>query len=195
MNRIFCVIGKSGAGKDTLYKEILSRATSDLIPIIPYTTRPKRVNETDGLNYFFVGEDQMNIFERNHQIMEKRQYSTVQGIWSYFTLKFELEDNKDYILITTLEGLHNIIEQYGSKIVHVVYLYIDDKERLIRCINRESQQATPDYLEVCRRFIADQEDFSEEHMKQFEHIHYINTGEELEKCLVQWNKIYERKCE
>lgn len=193
MSRIFCIVGKSGSGKDSIYRRILSEADSCLVPVIPYTTRPKRRDEADGVNYFFVTQEQLREFEKKNQIIERRQYQTVQGVWNYFTRKFEVVDGNDYILITTLEGVHGIIEHYGSEMVHVIYLHIEDKERLLRCINRESQQAKPDYSEVCRRYLADQEDFAEEKLTAFENIHYLDNGGSLTQCLEQWKEIYEDK--
>lgn len=187
------MIGKSGSGKDTIYKEILKEADKHLVPLIPYTTRPRRADEIEGLNYHFVTEEQLACFQQQGRVMECRQYHTVQGIWSYFTLQFDLEKDSDYILITTLEGVDNIVRQYGAEIVHVVYLYIDDKERLLRCIQRESQQSVPNYAEVCRRFLADQQDFSEEKLKRCVHVHSVNTNQPLSQCIQQWNRIYQEE--
>lgn len=187
------MIGKSGSGKDTIYKEILKEADKHLVPLIPYTTRPRRADEIEGLNYHFVTEEQLAFFQQQGRVMECRQYHTVQGIWSYFTLQFDLEKDSDYILITTLEGVDNIVRQYGAEIVHVVYLYIDDKERLLRCIQRESQQSGPNYAEVCRRFLADQQDFSEEKLKRCVHVHSVNTNQPLSQCIQQWNRIYQEE--
>jgi guanylate kinase len=192
LNRIFCIVGKSGSGKDTIYNKIINQYKTKLIPVIPFTTRPKRADEKNGVNYFFVSKAQMNDYAKNNKIIEKRQYNTIQGVWDYFTLKFDITDNNDYILITTLEGAHGIIKEYGSETVHIIYLYLDDKERLIRCINREAVQENPDYTEICRRFIADQHDFSDENLRRFKNIHYINTYNKLNDCLYQWNKIYNK---
>lgn len=191
MSRIFCIVGKSCSGKDTLYKAILDVHKPDLIPVIPYTTRPKRNDEIEGLNYHFVSDEQLQAYERANQIVENRQYSTMQGIWSYFTLKFSIDESKDYLLITTLDGVRALIKHYGSKIVHIVYLYIDDRVRLLRCIDREARQSQPDYSEVCRRFIADQIDFSEDNLCQFKNIYRIDTRLSLDACVKCWEEIYD----
>lgn len=192
MNRIFCIVGKSGSGKDTFYTKIISQADKSLIPVIPYTTRPKRSNEINGVNYYFVNKDQMNIYEKNSKIIEKRKYNTIQGEWEYFTLKFEISDNYDYVLITTLDGVNGIIKEYGEAMVHVIYLYLNDKDRLLRCINRESKQLKPDYTEICRRFIADQNDFSDDNLNKFKNIYYINTNDNIDACIKYWEKIYNK---
>ncbi len=192
MSRIFCIVGKSASGKDTIYKAILSNNYPGLTPVVPYTTRPKRMGEKDGADYNFVTEAQLKEFEAQDRVIEKRCYTTTQGVWTYFTLKFEMCDNKDYILITTLEGVKGIIEYYGADVVNLICLVADDRTRLLRCIERESKQKVPDYSEVCRRFLADQQDFSDENIRGFKNIYYIDTNCDISECTGRWNEIYKR---
>ncbi len=191
MSKIFCIVGKSCSGKDTLYEMILSKKWKNLIPVIPYTTRPKRNDEIEGLNYHFVNDEQMKEYERSGRIIERRQYHTTQGVWNYFTLKFPMQNGKNYLLITTLDGVRSLIGHYGQDTVFVIYLHTDDKTRLLRCIKRESAENSPDYSEVCRRFIADQEDFAEEKLSGFKNFYPIDTQASIEQCMEKWEKIYE----
>ena len=43
---------------------------------------------------------------------------------------------------------------------------MEDGERLKRAIAREETQEVPKYEEMCRRFLADAQDFSEEKIRQ-----------------------------
>lgn len=187
MNRIFCIVGKSCSGKDTLYTRILER-NPELVPVILHTTRPMRPGEVDGQTYHFVTEEQLRWYEEEEQVIEKRVYQTTQGPWTYFTLRFELDT--DRLLITTLEGARTLMNFYGPEAVVVIYLFLDDRTRLLRYIDRESRQKHPDYAEVCRRFLADQTDFSEERLAQLPHLRTINTGAGIEECLAQWDALY-----
>ena len=54
MGKIFCIIGKSSTGKDTLYQRILERKDLQLRQIVSYTTRPIRAGEVDGTEFIFV---------------------------------------------------------------------------------------------------------------------------------------------
>lgn len=195
MGKIHCIIGKSASGKDTLFLHILSKYKGDIIPVVPYTTRPKRIHEVDGVDYHFVSEEQMVVYEKNDQIVEKRSYQTVHGIWHYFTLNFYMDKDRDYLLITTLEGACSLQHYYGSEHVNVVYLFLDDKERLLRGIIRESKQINPNYSEVCRRFLADQNDFSDEKLSLIRNLYPINTGDGMENTFEQWEVYFanERK--
>jgi len=70
---------------------------------------------------------------------------------------------------------------YSVEQVIPVYIEADPKERLIRYINRESQQKNPNYKEVCRRFLADEEDFAEEELQRLGITkRYFN--QDLEEC-------------
>ena len=188
MNRIFCIVGKSCSGKDTIYARILEQNRPGLVPVVPCTTRPRRPGEAEGQTYRFVTQEQLRQYEEEGQVIEKRVYQTTQGPWTYFTLRFELD--ADRLLITTLEGARALMDCYGPQRVRIVYLHVDDRTRLLRYIDRESRQASPDYAEVCRRFLADQTDFSEEQLAQFPRLHRIDTGAEMEECLARWDALY-----
>ena len=47
-----------------------------------------------------------------------------------------------------------------------IYIEVDDGIRLQRALNREKLQEQPKYAEMCRRFLADEVDFSEEKLAE-----------------------------
>ena len=53
--RIYIILGPSASGKDTVYQKLLQQCPQ-LRPIVYYTTRPRRANELNGRDYFFVTE-------------------------------------------------------------------------------------------------------------------------------------------
>ena len=53
---------------------------------------------------------------------------------------------------------------YGAENLFALYIEVDDGERLARALERERGQAEPKYREMCRRFLADEEDFREENL-------------------------------
>lgn len=164
MARLFYMIGKSSTGKDTIYREVISRTDLDLNPLVMYTTRPIRKGETDGKEYYFVDEKVLNELEKEGRVIEKRAYHTIHGIWTYFTVDDEHADlnRKDYLAIGTLESYAQIRNYYGEKLVVPVYIQVEDGLRLERALKREKQQPVPKYEELCRRFLADQADYAEE---------------------------------
>ncbi len=167
MGKIFCIIGKSSSGKDTIYKKLLQCHQLDLKTIVPYTTRPIRVGEQEGVEYHFTTVEVMERMREENRIIECRVYDTVYGRWYYFTAKdsqIALERN-DYLIIGTLESYVKTRDYFGADKVVAVYIDLEDGERLSRALRREKKQSNPRYEEMCRRFIADTKDFSEENLE------------------------------
>lgn len=164
MGKIFCIMGKSSSGKDTLYQLLLNKEELHLSRIIPYTTRPRRRLEEDGREYFFVDEKQQQKMEEEGKIIELRSYDTVHGIWKYFTVddgQISLE-NHNYLMIATLEAYEKMLLFFGKEVMVPIYVEVEDGIRLQRALDREKLQDYPKYAELCRRFLADTEDFSQE---------------------------------
>lgn len=168
MGKLFCVMGKSASGKDSIFSEIRNDLSLDLKDVILYTTRPIRENEVDGVTYHFVSDDVYEEMLAKGQIIESRTYQTVYGPWHYFTAddgQIDLE-NGNYIAIETLEAYSQIRAYFGDKKIVPIYIEVEDGERLLRAIGREKQQALPKYEEMCRRFLADSVDFAEDKIKE-----------------------------
>lgn len=183
MGKIFCVMGKSATGKDTVYQNLLAENSLNLKRIIPYTTRPIREGEENGREYYFCTEEDVQKYEEEGRIVELRAYNTVYGIWKYFTLNdgnIQLE-KENYLLIGTLEAYTKIRDYFGEEKVVPIYIEVEDGERLLRAITREKQQDVPKYEEMCRRFLADAKDFSEEKLveagieKRFVNVELLDT--------------------
>lgn len=167
MGKIFCVMGKSATGKDTIYESLLEDKDLQLKRIIPYTTRPIRDHEEEGREYHFCTEKDVQKLDKEGRIVEMRQYNTVYGLWKYFTVNdgsIDL-DKENYLLIGTVEGYVMVRDYFGAKSVIPIYVEVEDGERLLRAISREKKQDVPKYEEMCRRFLADAKDFSEENIK------------------------------
>lgn len=187
MGKIYCVMGKSSSGKDSIYHEIMEKGALGLKPIIPYTTRPIRDGEQDGREYHFCTEDTVQRLQDAGRIMELRAYYTVYGVWKYFTVDDERIDlsKNNYLYIVTLEGYTKIREYFGADRVVPIYIEVEDGERLMRAIAREQKQEVPKYEEMCRRFLADSADFSEEKLveagivRRFQNNDFVQTVQEV----------------
>lgn len=119
-------------------------------------------------NLIFCSEERVAEFEREGKIIELRAYDTMYGVWKYFTAddgQICLAES-DYLMIGTLEAYEQIRDYFGMDKVCPVYVEVDDGLRLQRALDRERAQDQPKYAEMCRRFLADEEDFSEENLKR-----------------------------
>ena len=177
MGRLFILMGKSATGKDTVLGRLLAQPELGLQEIVGYTTRPMREQEQDGIDYHFVSKEQL-------KMLECRKYDTIHGPWYYFHVddgQFSLEEGNK-IMTTTLAGYEKIRDYFGIEQVVPLYLEISDCTRLHRALEREDRQSSPKYAELCRRFLADNEDFSEEKLKGLG-IYERYSNENLEQCL------------
>ena len=181
MNEIVFIMGKSASGKDRIYRELSEDKALGLNKITMYTTRPLRSGEAEGRAYHFVDDDTAKRLENENKIIEIRCYDTVFGVWKYFTAddgQIDLASGKRYIVIGTLEAYDKFCEYYGNEHIMPIYIEVDDGVRLIRAVKREMEQENPHYEELCRRFLADAKDFSEENIRKSGITRrFVNNGE------------------
>ena len=177
-------MGKSCAGKDTIYKRLLMEKELDLKKIVPYTTRPIREGEREGVEYFYTDEDGFQRLKAQGRIIEDRAYHTCHGLWRYFTVDDEqMQDTaRSCLMIGTLEAYRRLQDYFGVDRLLPVMVELEDGLRLQRALSRELAQEHPKYAEMCRRFLADSEDFSEERIAQAG-IARRFVNDDLERCL------------
>ena len=188
MGKIFYIVGKSCSGKDTIYRRLLKDGAGDapLFTAVPYTTRPMRDGERNGREYFFTDEAGLGRMREQGRVIEERKYMTWYGPWYYFTAddgQIDL-DGKNYVMIGTLKSFLAVRDYFGGGRVLPVYVELDDGERLQRALDRERAQDVPRYEEMCRRFLADSEDFSEERILAAGISRRFYNGN-LEECIGQ----------
>lgn len=184
MGRIFYLMGKSSTGKDSFYKQLMNDEALGLKNIVMYTTRPIRAQEKNGEEYFFVNDEKLARLEAAGKVIERRSYDTVHGVWHYFTVCDEqiALEKYNYVIIGTLESYVASKKYFGKEVLVPLYIEVDDGTRLQRALDRERAQERPKYKEMCRRFLADSDDFSEENIeaagitKRFE-------NDDFSKCL------------
>lgn len=184
MGKMIYLMGKSSSGKDTIYKHLLEWDVGNLKKVVLYTTRPIRNGEVEGEEYYFTDEAGYRKMEADGKIIEARVYHTYHGLWHYFTIddgKIDLEHN-NYLAIGTIESYLKTAEYFGKEKVIPILLELNDGIRLKRALDREMQQENPRYQEMCRRFLADEEDFSEEKIK-LAGIEKRFSNDNLSKCL------------
>ena len=166
MGKIYYVMGKSAAGKNTVYDALYAECEG-MRKLISYTTRPKRDDELDGRDYHFVDKEAIDTYKAESRLVELRTYHTIHGDWIYATIDDGSVDLRsyNYIGIGTLDSYIKLKGYYSEKNVYPIYIEIDDGLRLERALKRERLQKYPRYKELCRRFLADEEDFALEKLR------------------------------
>ena len=150
--QVIALMGKSGAGKDTIAQETL-RAHPDLFhPVVTCTTRPPRENEENGVDYYFLTPEEFLSKSVKGEFIEAKEF---RG-WFYGTPISSFDKNKVNLCIVTPSGARDLLAREELNVM-VVYVICDARTRLMRALNRESKV---DCNEICRRYFADEEDFA-----------------------------------
>lgn len=150
--KIIALFGKSGSGKDTLLKEIVKICRPGFFnTIVSYTSRPKRENEIEGVNYHFISKEEFETMIKSNLMLETSFFNE----WWYGTSKVGLKSDKINIGVFNLDGIKSLKEKEDIELIPI-YIDCSDKTRLLRQLNRENN---PNVKEIVRRFWADEEDF------------------------------------
>lgn len=162
MGKIYCLLGKSSSGKDTLFKMLLEESGLSLKTIVPYTTRPIRVGEQEGVEYHFVTEETQKKLEAEGKIIELRAYDTICGVWKYFTVDDGQIDlaTDNYLVIGTLESYVKMRDYFGAEKLVPLYVEVEDGERLLRALTRERAQRSRITRSFADVSLPDSVDFS-----------------------------------
>ena len=177
MYNILALIGEAGSGKDTILRCLIDdtkhyyKGKLPLHEIISYTSRPPREKEVDGVNYHFITAEKFAEMILQNQMFE----ATVFNEWCYGTGIESVKEDAINIGVFNPEGAATLLHDKRVNLV-IIYIYADDKIRLIRQLNRE---AKPDIDEIIRRYKADKIDF-EEADDLCNWVYVNNTPEELE---------------
>ncbi len=190
-HKIAFYIGPSSSGKDTLFAESLS--LYEVLPIIPLTTRPPRVGEVNGREYYFISDEKMDSLDANHELIERRDYNTIKGLWSYATGKSSIDlEHYNYLTPNTWIAYKNFLEVYSKECLVPIYFQLDKGIRLQRALDRERKSSKSDYAEMCRRFLADEQDFTEDMIALYRPYIIDNNGS-LEETMEQIDDIMVHK--
>lgn len=147
---IYAICGPAGAGKNYVFQLLKETYSDSCNFLIPHTTRPKRETEVDGVDYFFVNE------EDSPHPMDCLCYAKYNN-WIYYFLFQDLDGHKTNIGIFNIKFIKELKKICPDSINIIPVLVIaSEKERLIRQLSRED---SPDCDEIIRRYLADKEEY------------------------------------
>lgn len=167
---LYYLMGKSASGKDSIFHKLLEKTKWK--SLIPYTTRPMRDGEVEGQEYHFISTNQFKSNIDRGIMAEFREYDTVFGKWYYGTIlpadrtKEGKGKKESYLAIGTLESYLQLKQKLGPENICPIYIEVPDELRLERAFHREEGRGNMTREEILRRFKADDEDFSEEKLKE-----------------------------
>ena len=147
---VFVVTGPSGAGKGTLIKGLAERVPG-LEVAVSATTRPQRPGETDGVDYWFLSDDE---FTRRVDADEFLEWVAYVSGRRYGTLRSEIyriaADDEVCVLELELEGALKVQEEVPRSVTIFIAADVDELERRLRERATESTGEIGERIELAR---------------------------------------------
>jgi guanylate kinase len=179
---IIAVSAPSGGGKTTIAKKILEHHP-ELIFSVSATTRPKRENETEGKEYYFITEAEFK------DKIDKGEFVEWEKFYDYYygTFKNHIDDNinesRSVLVEIDVKGALSIKRIYPDS--HLVYIMPPSYRELIRRLKNRKTETEKDLNKRIER--------AKMELSQKDKFDYIVVNENLNKAisetLVLINKI------
>lgn len=178
---VIAVSGPSGAGKSTIVKKIL-KLYPEIVFSISATSRPKRENESDGVEYYFISEDK---FKNEIDIGEFVEWEKFYDYY-YGTFKSFIDDNinlgKPVLLEIDVKGALSIKRIYPKS--HLIYIMPPSYEELVQRLRNRQTETEEDFQKRIERAKMELS-----HKDQFG---YIISNEYLEKAVEETSDLIKK---
>jgi guanylate kinase len=177
---VIAVSAPSGAGKTTIVKKIL-KFFPDIVFSVSATTRPKRENEAEGVEYFFITEEE---FKKK---IEKGEFVEWEKFYDYYygTFKSFVNDNiakgKSVLIEIDVKGALSIKRIYPDS--HLIYIMPPSYEELVKRLRNRKTETEEDF-----RKRIDRAKMELSHKDQFDYIinnENLNNAIEETKVLIK----------
>lgn len=183
---IFVVVGKSGAGKDTVVNNYLKN-NNDIKKITQYTTRPMRKNEVNGKEYNFISDEEFDILLSKNKFCCVERYQVANGdTWKYAIKTEDLKKYDDCILTCNPKSAINLSLTLNWNELTMIEIKADLNKRVERYLKRD-EYTLENVNELVRRFINDEEDFINVIPKV-----KIENNDNIENALNQFDNVIRR---
>ena len=128
--KVIILLGKSASGKDYVLNYLKEKYGFN--PIVSHTTRPIRINEVEGKDYYFTKSKEFSKMLSQNKFIESRKYTTCfndkKDIWYYGIAKEEFDNKTRKICVVDTTGQTEIIKYCGED--NVISIYIDAKDEV-----------------------------------------------------------------
>jgi guanylate kinase len=168
---VFVITGPSGAGKGTLIKGVLDRVAGVEVAVSA-TTRPQRPGERDGLEYWFLSDEEFSRRVADEEFLEWVPYVSGRR---YGTLRSEMDriadDGKVCVLELELEGALRVQDEVPGSVTIFIAADVPELERRLR------ERATESTGEIGERILL-----ARGQLEQAHRFRYMVRNDDVERA-------------
>lgn len=139
--KIIAVSAPSGGGKTSVVKQVL-RDFPELVFSVSVTTRPKRKNEVNGVDYFFVDDKEFERRIKNNEFIEWERFYD----YYYGTLKSFVDDNisagRSVLFEVDVKGALSLKKIYPDS--HLIYIDPPSFDELVKRLKNRKTESEED---------------------------------------------------
>ena len=165
---LFCIVGETGSGKDTVARKLNKKL------VVSYTTRPKRDNEIDGREHYFITDEEFDRMEKEEHLIA---YTKIGNIRYGATLE---RLNGAEIYVINPDGV-KWFKENGIRELKIVTigLFVPLEERKKRCSWRSDYETS-----FMKRVEAEKNDFEQFRLNgEFDYMIYNHDLEKTAKII------------
>ena len=167
---IFCILGETGSGKDSLVNYTLKKYNLDLKPVLSYTDRPIRAGEQNGKEHIFLSKEEMTEFLNSNK-KDIAAYTKIGETGYRYCAMTSVIDRRDIYIIDP-NGLKEFKERTGDR-YNIVSIYIDCplEER-----RKRTEKRGDEAIKFESRVVAESEQFAK-FREEHEYDYIIDNGD------------------
>ena len=168
----------SGCGKDTVYHELLKRR-DDIVESVSATTRPRRDGEVNGVNYYFLTNNEFKALIEEGGLLEYAEYNGHLYGTPVESVKRAIDAGKICLLIIDVQGAEEIMKQFDDCIsIFLLPPSIDVLEERLKQRNTDDSEIILQRLAIAKRELAAQDMYQ-----------YKIVNDNLDDCVDKIDKI------
>ncbi len=176
-NLVFILTGPSGVGKSTLIKLLLN-SLPEIYFSVSHTTRPQRPNEENGVDYYFVKEDEFDALIKKDKFIEWAEVHGHLYGTSYSEVEKAMSQGKDLILDLDVQGASALKRKITDSIT--IFLLPPSWEALKERLS---------FRESDRDIIEKRLKRAKEELKEWKNFDYIIINDNLKKAVTELSSI------
>ncbi len=173
---MFVVCGPSGAGKTSVINRVME-CVGRLSFSVSHTTRRQREGETDGVDYYYVGETEFETLVESGELVEHVMYQGDQYGTSRGEITRVFDAGKDLVLNIDVQGARLLQGKDAVPDATAVYIFLTtpDRERLRERLEARGTESQ----DVIEKRLAT----AEEEMKSLAEFDYLVVNDELDQAV------------